>query len=172
MSHLKVNELVAAAHATAPSLPPTEAELMHGLAARLDITFAALKEAMNQRTKQATKVPDEISLESEYQSPEYSAGWNDCRSAMLQGNAESVEPEAVLICDMCGHDAWHQGGSTYECTEGHVFEIRAPKVEQADYRSIVERISEIIHGKVTDIDLLTVTIKSMKDKLSGKTDND
>lgn len=37
--------------------------------------------------------------------------------------------------------------------------------EQTNYRAIVERIAEIIHGKVTDIDLLTVTVKSMKDKL-------
>ncbi|HCM9437248.1 hypothetical protein ABKV27_19725 [Enterobacter hormaechei] len=37
--------------------------------------------------------------------------------------------------------------------------------EQTNYRAIVERIAEIIHGKVMDIDLLTVTIKSMKDKL-------
>lgn len=39
------------------------------------------------------------------------------------------------------------------------------KAEQTSYRAIVERIAEIIHGKVTDIDLLTVTVKSMKDKL-------
>lgn len=37
--------------------------------------------------------------------------------------------------------------------------------EQTNYRAIVERIAEMIHGKVTDIDLLTVTVKSMKDKL-------
>lgn len=37
--------------------------------------------------------------------------------------------------------------------------------EQTNYRAIVERIAEIIHGKVTDIDLLTVTVKSMKDEL-------
>ncbi|HAV1808178.1 TPA: hypothetical protein JG912_004015 [Enterobacter hormaechei subsp. steigerwaltii] len=37
--------------------------------------------------------------------------------------------------------------------------------DQTNYRAIVERIAEIIHGKVTDIDLLTVTVKSMKDKL-------
>ncbi|HIC7932414.1 TPA: hypothetical protein ACW7MP_003734 [Enterobacter hormaechei] len=37
--------------------------------------------------------------------------------------------------------------------------------EQTNYRAIVERIAEIVHGKVTDIDLLTVTVKSMKDKL-------
>ncbi|EPF0048527.1 hypothetical protein M8R96_09700 [Enterobacter hormaechei] len=37
--------------------------------------------------------------------------------------------------------------------------------EQTNYRANVERIAEIIHGKVTDIDLLTVTVKSMKDKL-------
>ncbi|MRG31832.1 hypothetical protein [Enterobacter cancerogenus] len=37
--------------------------------------------------------------------------------------------------------------------------------EQTNHRAIVERIAEIVHGKVTDIDLLTVTVKSMKDKL-------
>lgn len=41
------------------------------------------------------------------------------------------------------------------------------KAAQTDYRAIVDRISEIVHGKVTDIDLLTVTVKSMKDKLSA-----
>lgn len=40
--------------------------------------------------------------------------------------------------------------------------------EQTNYRAIVERIAEIVHGKVTDIDLLTVTVKSMKDNLQGK----
>lgn len=45
----------------------------------------------------------------------------------LQGKTSAVQPEEVLICDLCGHDAWHQGDRTYECTEGHVFEVRAPK---------------------------------------------
>ncbi|QRG81380.1 hypothetical protein [Citrobacter sp. R56] len=54
MSHLKVNELVAAAHVAAPDLPPAAAELMQSLAARLDVTFSALKEAMDQRGKLAT----------------------------------------------------------------------------------------------------------------------
>lgn len=40
--------------------------------------------------------------------------------------------------------------------------------EQTNYRAIVERIAEIVHGKVTDIDLLTVTVKSMKDNLHGR----
>lgn len=39
----------------------------------------------------------------------------------------TVVPHEVLICDMCGHDAWHNGGRTYECTEGHVFEVLSPK---------------------------------------------
>ncbi|EOT1200386.1 hypothetical protein ACNKCJ_003949 [Cronobacter dublinensis] len=33
-----------------------------------------------------------------------------------------------------------------------------------DYKAIVERIAEILHGKVTDLDLLTVTAQSMKDQ--------
>ncbi|EEU7750929.1 DUF550 domain-containing protein [Salmonella enterica] len=45
----------------------------------------------------------------------------------LQGKTSAVEPEEVLICDLCGHDAWHQGDRTDECTEGHVSEVRAPK---------------------------------------------
>lgn len=45
----------------------------------------------------------------------------------LQGKTSAVEPEEVLVCDLCGHDAWHQGDRTDECTEGHVSEVRAPK---------------------------------------------
>ncbi|EKL1665837.1 DUF550 domain-containing protein [Salmonella enterica] len=52
---------------------------------------------------------------------------NACRAVMLQGKTSAVEPEEFLICDLCGHDAWHQGDRTYECTEGHVFGVRAPK---------------------------------------------
>lgn len=40
--------------------------------------------------------------------------------------------------------------------------------DNKDYRAIVERIAEIVHGKVTDIELLTVTVKSMKDNLHGR----
>ncbi|MCU1787485.1 hypothetical protein CUU54_01260 [Pectobacterium polaris] len=36
---------------------------------------------------------------------------------------------------------------------------------EIDYKGIVERISEIVHGKVTDIDLLTITVKSMAERL-------
>ncbi|WP_242514490.1 hypothetical protein [Enterobacter cloacae] len=43
--------------------------------------------------------------------------------------------------------------------------------DSPDYRAIVERISEIVHGKVTDIGLLTITVKSMKDKLHDKLGN-
>ncbi|EKM0532397.1 hypothetical protein ACTV1V_001557 [Cronobacter turicensis] len=38
--------------------------------------------------------------------------------------------------------------------------------EQTDYRAIVERIAVILHGKVTDIDLLTVTVQAMKERNS------
>lgn len=47
--HLKVKELVAAAHASASELPPAEACLMNEVATRLDVTFTALSEAMDQR---------------------------------------------------------------------------------------------------------------------------
>lgn len=28
-----------------------------------------------------------------------------------------------LVCDMCGHDAYHCGGGNYECSEGHPFSV-------------------------------------------------
>jgi hypothetical protein len=39
MAHMKVKELVAAAYAAAPELPPAAAELMRNIASRLDVTF-------------------------------------------------------------------------------------------------------------------------------------
>ncbi|WP_449576939.1 hypothetical protein [Lelliottia nimipressuralis] len=47
--HMKVKELVAAAHAVATELPPASAQLMREVATRLDVTFVALSEAMDQR---------------------------------------------------------------------------------------------------------------------------
>ncbi|WP_202629783.1 hypothetical protein [Cronobacter dublinensis] len=38
--------------------------------------------------------------------------------------------------------------------------------ENIDYRAIVERIAEMLHGGVTDIGLLTVTVQSYKDRLA------
>ncbi|EQA4182959.1 hypothetical protein ACX2ZQ_005384 [Klebsiella pneumoniae] len=50
MAHVKVKELVAAAYAAAPKLPAAAAQLMQDLASRLDVTFVALTEAMDQNT--------------------------------------------------------------------------------------------------------------------------
>ena len=47
--HMKVKELVAAAHAAAPELPPPAAKLMREVATKLDVTFVALSEAMDHR---------------------------------------------------------------------------------------------------------------------------
>ncbi|HCA7854321.1 hypothetical protein AAD050_08570 [Enterobacter hormaechei] len=112
------------------------------------------------------------------------AGWNACRAAMLQGadgtltnegtkkSDDSVsvfgigsvfKPQKVSVdevdCDNCAHyqpNVCHGEGCPAAMLQS---------AEQTNYRAIVERIAEIIHGKVTDIDLLTVTVKSMKDKL-------
>ncbi|HDN2672325.1 TPA: hypothetical protein ACGQVR_005047 [Klebsiella michiganensis] len=53
MAHVKVKELVAAAYAAAPDLPPAAAQLMQDIASRLDVTFVALTEAMDQNTATA-----------------------------------------------------------------------------------------------------------------------
>ncbi|EPS9757353.1 hypothetical protein ACVNBA_005131 [Klebsiella oxytoca] len=50
MAHVKVKELVAAAYAAAPGIPPAAAQLMQDIASRLDVTFVALTEAMDQNT--------------------------------------------------------------------------------------------------------------------------
>ncbi|WNS38286.1 hypothetical protein MX657_01590 [Enterobacter chuandaensis] len=47
--HMKVKELVTAAHIAASDLPPAEAQLMREVATRLDVTFVALSEALDQR---------------------------------------------------------------------------------------------------------------------------
>ncbi|PPE61907.1 hypothetical protein F157LOC_00741 [Pectobacterium brasiliense] len=63
-----------------------------------------------------------------------------CRAAMLQPGNHSEQPLDIL----------QLSGNTEQVI---------------DYKAIVERISEIVHGKVTDIDLLTITIKSMTERL-------
>ncbi|MBU9997302.1 hypothetical protein KTQ03_07690 [Klebsiella michiganensis] len=57
MAHVKVKELVAAAYAAAPDLPPAAAaQLMQDIASRLDVTFIALTEAMDQNTAMAAMI--------------------------------------------------------------------------------------------------------------------
>lgn len=48
MRRLKVKELVAEAHASVAALPPSQAKVMREVACRLDTTFVALTEAMDQ----------------------------------------------------------------------------------------------------------------------------
>lgn len=54
--HLKIKELVAAARAAAPELPPAAAQLMRDVASRLDVTFSALTESLDIRTGLAAEV--------------------------------------------------------------------------------------------------------------------
>ncbi|EPV2481821.1 hypothetical protein ACV28B_000634 [Enterobacter hormaechei] len=79
---------------------------------------------------------------------------------MLPEGLLSAMDEVLRISDR-DHEAWNKAKSA-------IADCRAAMLqgaEQTNYRAIVERIAEIVHGKVTDIDLLTVTVKSMKDKL-------
>ncbi|MDA5091673.1 hypothetical protein PGN04_27995 [Klebsiella quasipneumoniae subsp. quasipneumoniae] len=59
MTHMKVKELVAAANAAAPDLPPAAAKLMRDIASRLDVTFVALTEAMDQNTALAAVIANQ-----------------------------------------------------------------------------------------------------------------
>ncbi|MCQ0567150.1 hypothetical protein L1C42_27520 [Klebsiella pneumoniae] len=63
MTHMKVKELVAAANAAAPDLPPA-AQLMRDIASRLDVTFVALTEAMDQNTAMAALLSNQSGASS------------------------------------------------------------------------------------------------------------
>ncbi|HCB0441835.1 TPA: hypothetical protein MYN06_000762 [Klebsiella pneumoniae] len=64
MAHVKVKELVAAAYAAAPDLPPAAAQLMQDIASRLDVTFVALTEAMDQNTAMAALLSNQSGASS------------------------------------------------------------------------------------------------------------
>lgn len=57
--HLKVKDLVAAAYAAVPTLPPSEAKLMREVATRLSVTFTALTESLELR-KALTEERDDL----------------------------------------------------------------------------------------------------------------
>ncbi|EOF2690531.1 hypothetical protein ACKVB6_003748 [Enterobacter hormaechei] len=83
---------------------------------------------------------------------------------LLEQFAEFMAAESIKSGDY--PDGWQSKASN--AAHEYAQNIRAAMLqgaERTNYRAIVERIAEIIHGKVTDIDLLTVTVKSMKDKL-------
>ncbi|HFZ1026708.1 TPA: hypothetical protein ACIJR6_004855 [Klebsiella aerogenes] len=56
MAHVKVKDLVAAAHAASKEMPPATATLMRDTATRLDVTYIALTEAMDQNTALAAEI--------------------------------------------------------------------------------------------------------------------
>ena len=56
MAHVKVKDLVAAAHAASRGLPPAEAKLMRDVATRLDVTYVALTESMDINTAQCAEI--------------------------------------------------------------------------------------------------------------------
>lgn len=56
MAHVKVKDLVAAAHAASHSLPPAEAKLMRDIATRLDVTYVSLTESMDINTALSAEI--------------------------------------------------------------------------------------------------------------------
>lgn len=45
------------------------------------------------------------------------SGFSNC------AEAHAALVDEVLVCDICGHDAWRQESGTYQCDEGHVFAV-------------------------------------------------
>ncbi|OVE63180.1 hypothetical protein SQ56_00640 [Klebsiella variicola] len=64
MAHMKVKELVAAANAAATDLPPAAAQLMRDITSRLDVTFVALTEVMDQNTAMAALLSNQSGASS------------------------------------------------------------------------------------------------------------
>lgn len=56
MRRLKVKELAAEAHAAATELPPEYAQLMRDVATRLEVTFLALTESLDQLVLARTEI--------------------------------------------------------------------------------------------------------------------
>ena len=71
----------------------------------------------------------------------------------------SLMEEVLRISDR-DHDAWNRAKSAIAACRAAMLQSD----DGRDYRGIVERIAEIMHGSVTDVDLLTVTVLSMKQK--------
>lgn len=81
-------------------------------------------------------------------------GWpTQCQAHFHQHIAKGDPRDVAAYCAFM----WYHGWKTSAMQDS--------EANESGYRAIVERISEIVHGKVTDIDLLSVTVKSMKDKL-------
>lgn len=74
-----------------------------------------------------TRGGDQLTQDGDYVASAEGIGGIHCTP--LYAAPQPVAVPDVLICDMCGHDARHQGGRTYQCVEGHRFEVRAPKTE-------------------------------------------
>ncbi|MEI7174799.1 hypothetical protein [Pectobacterium carotovorum] len=71
----------------------------------------------------------------------------------------------VLNNGMANEDRATIAMRAYNHCRATMFQLSGNTEQVIDYKAIVERISEIVHGKVTDIDLLSVTVKSMAEKL-------
>ncbi|EPU3948118.1 hypothetical protein [Klebsiella michiganensis] len=56
MAHVKVKDMVAAAHDASKELPPATATLMRNTATHLDVTYVALTEAMDHNTALAAEI--------------------------------------------------------------------------------------------------------------------
>ncbi|EOC0415022.1 hypothetical protein ACI00F_003820 [Cronobacter dublinensis] len=100
----------------------------------------------------------------------------------LRKEREAAVPVAYMYRDRLHSDArfslesrfgnWSpEDIAEYEVTETKLYTTPPAQpvaVPGHDYKAIVERIAEILHGKVTDIDLLTVTVQAMKERVKER----
>ncbi|EKK5196986.1 hypothetical protein PN545_001017 [Cronobacter sakazakii] len=91
--------------------------------------------------------------------------WNACRAAML-----AVPPAPVVkpleLPDVSAAKYYTEDGAFKAFDYKRDLNSAMLAAPGHDYKAIVERIAEILHGKVTDIDLLTVTVQAMKERNS------
>ena len=135
-------------------------------------------EAVRERIA-ALEAAGELSLKEQF--------YLDALRALLPGLAEPVTrfdavADLYALKTLAGQ-TYNYTASPHEAeqwlgTEGYSVQeyVKLERLQQAvtappaqggtDYKAIVERIAEILHGKVTDIDLLTVTVQAMKERNS------
>ncbi|EOI5799813.1 DUF551 domain-containing protein [Cronobacter dublinensis] len=130
-----------------------------------------------------SKVQDEIGYDEECQCWEGTPSMEMVEAVLLAASKLVPPPVAVPECFLNAVSAleslyrngqkqcWHERYTTdMAYSSGVLNACRAAMLAAPghDYKAIVERIAEILHGKVTDLDLLTVTVQAMKERVKEK----
>lgn len=134
--HLKVKELVAAAYAAVPNLPPAEAKLMREVATRLSVTFTALTESLELR-KALTNERDALNLQVVNLAVDIAAFKSEAREAGMVNNLDVHIPP---MTDPLGRH-WQQPAA-----EGILIDDTFAVMDSQTYRALAEYSGSVPSG--------------------------